>query len=129
MVSAWLLIQVVALFKKKIFFLFFLVEMAAMGLGNPFMQNPFLQNLTSLLYNPNAAPWGSQLSNKAVASMWMNNDAKQMAHEEEEVDDEELGVAETYADYMPSKLKLGKKHPDPVVETASLSSVQPADVW
>lgn len=103
--------------------------MAAMGLGNPFMQNPFLQNLTSLLYNPNAAPWGSQLSNKAVASMWMNNDAKQMVHEEEEVDDEELGVAETYADYMPSKLKLGKKHPDPVVETASLSSVQPADVW
>lgn len=38
-------------------------------------------------------------------------------------------MAETYADYMPSKLKLGKKHPDPVVETASLSSVAPADVW
>lgn len=45
------------------------------------------------------------------------------------MDDEELGVAETYADYMPSKLKLGRKHPDPVVETASLSSVAPADVW
>ncbi|XP_063926476.1 protein strawberry notch-like isoform X3 [Zophobas morio] len=44
------------------------------------------------------------------------------------VDDEELGVAETYADYMPSKLKLGKKHPDPVVETTSLSSVAPADI-
>lgn len=101
-----------------------------MGLNNPFMQNPFLQNLTSLLYSPNTSPWNSQLSNKAVASMWMNNDAKQMQqHEEEEVDDEELGVAETYADYMPSKLKLGRKHPDPVVETASLSSVQPADVW
>lgn len=40
-----------------------------------------------------------------------------------------MGVAETYADYMPSKLKLGRKHPDPVVETASLSSVAPADVW
>lgn len=26
-------------------------------------------------------------------------------------------------------MKLGKKHPDPVVETASLSSVEPADVW
>ncbi|XP_039298334.1 protein strawberry notch [Nilaparvata lugens] len=25
--------------------------------------------------------------------------------------------------------KLGKKHPDPVVETASLSSVEPTDVW
>lgn len=83
--------------------------------------------------------------------MWMNQmDNKQMHQhqEEEEVDDEELGVAETYADYMPSKLKLGKtltsfvvtfiniyiftagkKHPDPVVETASLSSVAPVDVW
>ncbi|KAJ8666756.1 hypothetical protein QAD02_008418, partial [Eretmocerus hayati] len=26
-------------------------------------------------------------------------------------------------------MKLGHKHPDPVVETASLSSVEPADVW
>jgi hypothetical protein len=26
-------------------------------------------------------------------------------------------------------VKLGKKHPDPVVETASLSSVAPTDVW
>lgn len=102
-----------------------------MGMNSPFMQNPFFQNLSSLLYNQSMAPpWGPQLSNKAVASMWMNSDAKQMQpHEEEEVEDEELGVAETYADYMPSKLKLGRKHPDPVVETASLSSVAPADVW
>lgn len=74
----------------------------------------------------------------------------QAVQEEEEVDDEEMGVAETYADYMPSKckykiifwhivkifnkcvlflVKLGRKHPDPVVETASLSSVAPVDVW
>lgn len=26
-------------------------------------------------------------------------------------------------------VKLGSKHPDPVVETASLSSVEPTDVW
>lgn len=26
-------------------------------------------------------------------------------------------------------MKLGRKHPDPVVETASLSSVEPTDVW
>lgn len=26
-------------------------------------------------------------------------------------------------------VKLGRKHPDPVVETASLSSVEPTDVW
>lgn len=51
-----------------------------------------------------------------------------MPQEEEEGEDEEMGVAETYADYWPAKLKLGKKHPDPVVETASLSSVEPADI-
>lgn len=48
--------------------------------------------------------------------------------EEDEPEEEEMGVAETYADYWPAKLKLGKKHPDPVVETASLSSVEPTDV-
>ncbi|XP_050314396.1 protein strawberry notch isoform X2 [Anthonomus grandis grandis] len=109
------------------------MEMAAFGMGGNPYSNPFLQNLSAMLYNTNPmAAWGGQLSNKAVQQMWMNQmDNKQMHHhqEEEEVDDEELGVAETYADYMPSKLKLGKKHPDPVVETASLSSVAPVDVW
>lgn len=108
------------------------MEMAAFGMNNPYA-NPFLQNLSAMLYNPQGPlpPWSGQLSNKAVQSLWMHQmDNKPMHHqEEEEVDDEELGVAETYADYMPSKLKLGKKHPDPVVETASLSSVAPADVW
>ena len=42
---------------------------------------------------------------------------------------ESMGVAETYAEYIPTKLKLGRHHPDPVVETASLSSVPPPDVW
>jgi hypothetical protein len=49
--------------------------------------------------------------------------------EDENVEEEEnMGVAETYADYMPAKVKLGRKHPDPVVETASLASVAPPDV-
>lgn len=48
--------------------------------------------------------------------------------EEAEEEEEELGVAETYADYMPSKLRLGVRHPDPVVETSSLSSVEPPNV-
>lgn len=65
--------------------------MAVMGMNmnNPYMQNPFLQNLSTLMYaNPAGHPWGPQLSSKAVASMWMNAaDAKQLApqHEEEEV--------------------------------------------
>ncbi|KAJ8932613.1 hypothetical protein NQ314_014543 [Rhamnusium bicolor] len=108
------------------------MEMAAFGMNNPY-NNPFMQNLSAMLYNSQGPmpPWGGQLSSKTVQSLWMNQmDNKTLQHqEEEEVDDEEMGVAETYADYMPSKLKLGKKHPDPVVETASLSSVAPADVW
>ena len=40
--------------------------------------------------------------------MWMNADPSKMnmqpsMQEEEDVDDEEMGVAETYADYMPTK--------------------------
>merc|ERR1712115_539239 len=52
--------------------------------------------------------------------------------EDEEIaaeDEEDMGVIETYSNYMPSKLKIGKPHPDPVVETASLASVEPPDVW
>uniref|UniRef100_A0A3B5AMU6 Protein strawberry notch homolog 1 n=1 Tax=Stegastes partitus TaxID=144197 RepID=A0A3B5AMU6_9TELE len=49
--------------------------------------------------------------------------------EPEEEEEDELGHAETYAEYMPMKLKIGMRHPDPVVETSSLSSVNPPDVW
>lgn len=59
--------------------------------------------------------------------------AKKPDEPEEEIDDfaeeEDHFQAETYADYMPLKLKIGVKHPDPVVETASLSSVHPPNVW
>ncbi|CAH8519864.1 unnamed protein product [Schistosoma intercalatum] len=43
-------------------------------------------------------------------------------------EDEDLAQAETYADYIPSKLNYGQKHPDPVVESSSLSSVSPPDI-
>uniref|UniRef100_A0A8C7ME22 Protein strawberry notch homolog 1 n=1 Tax=Oncorhynchus kisutch TaxID=8019 RepID=A0A8C7ME22_ONCKI len=52
-----------------------------------------------------------------------------MEEEAEEEEDEELGHAETYAEYMPMKCKIGLRHPDPVVETSSLSSVKPPNVW
>ncbi|XP_073076807.1 protein strawberry notch homolog 2 isoform X5 [Manis javanica] len=48
--------------------------------------------------------------------------------EAEEDEAEELGHAETYADYVPSKSKVGKQHPDRVVETSTLSSVPPPDI-
>uniref|UniRef100_A0A2K5S496 Protein strawberry notch homolog 1 n=1 Tax=Cebus imitator TaxID=2715852 RepID=A0A2K5S496_CEBIM len=80
-------------------------------------------------------------SNKDVARMWIN-DMKMRSFsptmkvpvikeddEPEEEDEEEMGHAETYAEYMPIKLKIGLRHPDAVVETSSLSSVTPPDVW
>uniref|UniRef100_A0A6P4EU76 Protein strawberry notch homolog 1 n=1 Tax=Drosophila rhopaloa TaxID=1041015 RepID=A0A6P4EU76_DRORH len=48
--------------------------------------------------------------------------------EDEEVDYEEIGVADTFAAYWPSKLKFGMAHPDSVVETATLSSVELPDI-
>ncbi|ALC44054.1 sno [Drosophila busckii] len=48
--------------------------------------------------------------------------------EDDEVDFEEIGVADTYSSYWPSKLKGGSKHPDAVVETATLSSVELPDI-
>ncbi|KAK0409136.1 hypothetical protein QR680_004360 [Steinernema hermaphroditum] len=43
-------------------------------------------------------------------------------------DEDDVGHAETYAEYVPSKLCSGLQHPDCVVETSTLSSVQPPDV-
>ncbi|XP_039694932.1 protein strawberry notch homolog 2 [Pteropus medius] len=48
--------------------------------------------------------------------------------EAEEDESEELGHTEVYADYVPSKSKIGKQHPDRVVETSTLSSVPPPDI-
>uniref|UniRef100_A0A8C5IMW4 Protein strawberry notch homolog 2 n=1 Tax=Junco hyemalis TaxID=40217 RepID=A0A8C5IMW4_JUNHY len=48
--------------------------------------------------------------------------------EGEEEETEELGHTETYAEYIPSKSKIGKHHPDLVVETSTLSSVPPPDI-
>nr|CAD7463383.1 unnamed protein product [Timema tahoe] len=103
------------------------------------MQNGAVQNY---MLNPSTVNmmaqqgWAGALPGKIMSQLWMTNKGKlnpfaiaQAQEEEDDADDEELGVAETYADYMPTKLKLGKKHPDPVVETASLSSVEPTDVW
>ncbi|XP_049879393.1 protein strawberry notch isoform X2 [Pectinophora gossypiella] len=97
----------------------------------PGMNSYLLQNLNQILASGMGGPLAGMLGQFAQLPTW-GQPKTGMWHvdkaEEEEVDDEEMGVAETYADYMPSKLKLGRKHPDPVVETASLSSVEPVDV-
>lgn len=79
---------------------------------------------------------------KDSARIWIHDDIKLQTFphslkppvvkeedEPEEEEEDELGHAETYAEYMPQKLKVGLRHPDPVVETSSLSSVSPPDVW
>ncbi|XP_050408900.1 protein strawberry notch homolog 1 [Patella vulgata] len=86
----------------------------------------------------------TNITNKDLSRLWSNENVKvspvgiqvqrieraPSPFEEEEAEEEaqELGHAETYFEYMPSKLKIGEKHPDPVVETSSLSSVEPVDV-
>ncbi|XP_058128466.1 protein strawberry notch [Anopheles coustani] len=89
----------------------------------------WLQNLQAMLVaNPHYLTSG--IPTKLISQMWMADASKvNQMPEEEEADEEEMGVAETYAEYWPAKLKIGKKHPDPVVETASLSSVEPCDVY
>ncbi|KAM4634944.1 protein strawberry notch homolog 1 isoform 1-T2 [Polymixia lowei] len=80
------------------------------------------------------------MSNKDATRIWVNDDMKvpnfslkssgmKEEDEPEEEEEEELGHAETYAEYMPMKLKVGLRHPDAVVETSSLSSVNPPNVW
>ncbi|XP_054281484.1 protein strawberry notch isoform X2 [Macrosteles quadrilineatus] len=96
-----------------------ILSMGGMGGLNQLMGQGMLQGM-----------WPSMMPNKAVSNMWgAPDDTKMRDQEEEENDDEDMGVAETYSDYMPPKLKIGKRHPDPVVETASLSSVEPTEVW
>lgn len=97
----------------------------------------FIQPNSMPLFNPmmmNSDPFPPKQTmsqNRIINQFWSggNDPMVMFSPEDEENDDEDMGVAETYADYMPSKLKLGRKHPDPVVETASLSSVEPTDVW
>ncbi|CAB3359035.1 Hypothetical predicted protein [Cloeon dipterum] len=94
---------------------------------NPFMfaSGSHLPNGPVLQQLMNMGAWGP-----GGPKAWPKAEPKGPLDEEEAAEEEEeMGVAETYADYMPTKSKVGKKHPDPVVETASLSSVAPTDVF
>ncbi|KAL9982120.1 hypothetical protein ACROYT_G010924 [Oculina patagonica] len=108
--------------------------------------SPILLNLlNSGNINPPASNFTDtvqkELTKKDVSRLWSNHDVSLNSavenkgivnHEgEDEEDDEEedLGHTDTYAEYVPSKLQIGHRHPDPVVETSSLSSVTPPDVW
>ncbi|CAN6455835.1 unnamed protein product [Victoria cruziana] len=54
-------------------------------------------------------------------------EVNEVAEDMEREQDEGGTAGETFTDYRPSKLSIGPPHPDPVVETSSLSAVQPPD--
>ena len=81
----------------------------------------------SILSNPSFKP--SCLASPSVTTIITDYDAIQEDEEVAQEDEDDMGVIETYSNYKPTKLKVGLPHPDPVVETASLASVEPADVW
>ncbi|GIZ01189.1 protein strawberry notch homolog 1 [Caerostris extrusa] len=109
------------------------------GMMSPEMFNPAIMQMALQSQMMNGFPgYPYNFGPKDLNQYYMNGDAvyrsmaavEQRAEAEEgEEDEEELLRAETYADYMPSKLRIGIRHPDSVIETSSLSSVQPPDVW
>ncbi|XP_023339743.1 protein strawberry notch homolog 1 isoform X2 [Eurytemora carolleeae] len=99
------------------------------GMGIPQMNASMLSNL----YMQGGVPrfQGRMMDQLGYPSLTRPS-ASKGEQEDEEVaaeDEEDMGVIETYSNYKPTKLNVGLDHPDPVVETASLASVEPADVW
>ncbi|KAG6545283.1 hypothetical protein Mapa_013396 [Marchantia paleacea] len=65
-----------------------------------------------------AAAWGR---------LHVKEEVNEVALEVEQEEDEGGTAGETFTDYRPSKLSIGPRHPDPIVETSSLSAVQPPE--
>ncbi|KAM9369249.1 protein strawberry notch homolog 2 [Phaethornis superciliosus] len=88
------------------------------------------------LFSPSGSFTGLNTSNDHVPAvpntpLLISYQSQATAEEEDEAEEEEteeLGQTETYAEYVPSKSKIGKHHPDLVVETSTLSSVPPPDI-
>ncbi|XP_066198121.1 protein strawberry notch homolog 2 isoform X1 [Saccopteryx leptura] len=70
----------------------------------------------------------SSLPSTPLLVSYQSQSQPEEEEEAEEDEAEELGHTEIYADYVPSKSKVGKQHPDRVVETSTLSSVPPPDI-
>lgn len=113
---------------------------SSMNNANQMTSNQIMLEQLKALVAANPHYLTSGIPTNLLSQIWMADTAKVQQQpvynnnliqppEEEEAEEEEMGVAETYAEYWPAKLKIGKKHPDPVVETASLSSVEPSDVY
>ncbi|KAL5978726.1 hypothetical protein ACLOJK_029843 [Asimina triloba] len=69
-------------------------------------------------------------SGSSVQLRWFFNGRihiQDVAIDVEREEDEGGTVGETFMDYRPPKLSIGPPHPDPIVETSSLSAVQPPE--
>ncbi len=66
--------------------------------------------------------------NARLAAVEEESSPQNVVEDDEDTPDDGMGVVETYNEYWPSKLKIGGKHPDPVVCTASLASVESPDI-
>ncbi|KRZ41623.1 Protein strawberry notch -like protein 1 [Trichinella pseudospiralis] len=108
------------------------------------MRQPRMPSYQQPLQRLKNATWTTRTSNTNAANLggdntfsstvqenayYYNADETIQAEIEEADGDFEMCHANTYADYVPSKLRSGLSHPDAVVETSSLASVQPPDIW
>lgn len=75
----------------------------------------------------NQKPPKKQRSQKKQRTMASGSNDGSNGNDEDKAEDQ-MGVQDTYADYKPAKLKIGAPHPDAVVETATLSSIEPNDI-
>lgn len=67
------------------------------------------------------------LSSRALPPPQAAEEVNEVAIEVEREEDEGGTVGETFTDYRPAKLSIGPPHPDPIVETSSLSAVHPPE--
>lgn len=84
------------------------------------MVEPYYQHLERQSYNQSKIKQDHKQS---------TDDYLQEFFLEDEEDEVGLGeVRDTFMEYSPSKLRYGSPHPDPVVETSSLASVESPDI-
>ena len=81
-------------------------------------------------HDAKAARQSEQDARKQKRAEEQERRAAEQAERQARQEDECVGAGDdidTYADYEPSKVRIGRRHPDSVVETSSMSAVQPPD--
>lgn len=95
------------------------------------LQRPIIIPSSTTLVNPLISALRPSLvpsTNDFPAKLPTQTDLVGVEDDEDDDDEQSAQTADTYLDYMPLKLRLGDRHPDPVVETSSLASVELPDI-